>query len=412
MTSRIIPAPGPARTLAFAQLTNSVGDGAFYVTSALFFTRVVGLSPAQIGLGLTLGWAVGFLAGVPLGHAADRLGARRVAIGLAVATAVAISAFLFVRTFPLFIAAAIVYAVCQCGLTAARQALLAGSVDPATRTEVRAHLQSTLNAGLAVGAALGGLALQLDTTAAYLAVFAIDALAFLGCALILRGAPAIAGVPAVKGEPRLAVLRDRPYAVVTLLNTVLQLHIPLINLAIPLWIVTRTAAPTWMVSTLLVINTTSVVLFQVRLARRVTSLPSAARSIRHGGTILLASCLAFALTAAGGPPWIACAILLAAAALQALGEMLHSAGAYAVSFDLAPADKHGQYQGFFGSGFAVARMVGPLLLTTMILTWGLLGWLILGALFLGAALAMGPAVRWAARTRPATTEAPVLVGAR
>ncbi len=44
------------RVLALAQLANSVGDGAFYACSALFFIRVVGLSPAQVGIALTVGW--------------------------------------------------------------------------------------------------------------------------------------------------------------------------------------------------------------------------------------------------------------------------------------------------------------------------------------------------------------------
>jgi hypothetical protein len=39
------------RVLAAAQLANSVGDGGYYVCSALYFTRVVGLSPAQVGSG-------------------------------------------------------------------------------------------------------------------------------------------------------------------------------------------------------------------------------------------------------------------------------------------------------------------------------------------------------------------------
>jgi hypothetical protein len=42
--TRFVPPPGPSRVLALAQFTNSVGDGAFYACSALFFTRVVGLS--------------------------------------------------------------------------------------------------------------------------------------------------------------------------------------------------------------------------------------------------------------------------------------------------------------------------------------------------------------------------------
>ncbi len=101
--------------MAFAQLANSVGDGAFIVTSALFFTRVVGLSTAQVGLGLTVAWLVGFLAGVPLGNLADRKGARGVAILLALSTAVSVGSFLFVRSFPLFLIAAIAYATARPG---------------------------------------------------------------------------------------------------------------------------------------------------------------------------------------------------------------------------------------------------------------------------------------------------------
>src|SRR5919107_605853 len=175
----MLPPAGAPRDLAFAQLANSVGDGAFIVTSALFFTRVVGLSTTQVGLGLTIAWLIGFLTGVPLGHLADRRGPRGVAMLLAVSTAASVGAFLFVRSFPLFLLAAIAYATSQTGLTAARQALLAGLVQPAERTRIRALLQATINAGLAVGAALGGVALRFDTAPAYLTVFAIDAASFL-----------------------------------------------------------------------------------------------------------------------------------------------------------------------------------------------------------------------------------------
>jgi MFS family permease len=89
---------------------------------------------------------------------------------------------------------------------------------------------------------------------------------------------------------------------------------------------------------------------------------------------------------------------MVAAGLQALAEMMQASGSWQISFDLAPPGKHGQYQGFFGSGFTVARMLGPLLVTTLIISWGTAGWLLLGGLFLAAGLAMVPAVR-AAGTR-------------
>lgn len=394
MSFRIVPPSGSPRILAVAQLINSLGDGAYYVCSALYFARIVGLSPTQIGLGLTIAWAIGSVAGVPLGHLADRRGPRSVAVLLALATAASVASFLFVRSFVPFLLAACCYATAQCGLAAARQALLAALVDKAQRTETLAYLQSTLNAGLAVGAAFGGVALHFGTREAYLSVFAMDAAAFALCALVLLRLPAVGPVPTAAAGPRLAVLRDRPYALVSFLNMIMLLRMPLISLAIPLWIVERTSAPGWTVSALLVLNTVGVMLFQVRTAAAVRDLPSATRTVWQGGAVMFASCAVFALSAvAGAPAWVAVAVLVTGAVLQVAGEMMQSAGAWQISFDLAPAGQQGQYQGFFGTGVPVARMLGPLLLTALVVGWGVPGWLLLGALFLAAGLAMGPAVR-------------------
>jgi MFS family permease len=401
MLTRIMPPPGPARPLAVAQLTDSIGLGGYLVCSALYFTRIVDLSATQVGFGLTVGWAVGFLAGVPLGHLADRRGPRGIAMLLALWTAAALVLFLFVRSFVPFVIVACLYSSALCGLTAARQALLAGLVEAAQRTRVRAGLAVAVNGGIAIGAGFGGLALQIDTEAAYLTVFALDAVSLVVSALVLLTLPVVAPAPAARqGEPRLAVLRDRPYVMVSVLNMLLQLHIPLITLAIPLWIVERTNAPSWTVSALLVLNTLSVVLFQVKVANRVSDLSSAARQIRFAGLGLLAACIVFATSGFGAPAGAAVIILLIAAALQTSAEMMQASGAWEISFGLAPEGRHGQYQGFFGSGFTVARMLGPLLVTTLVLNWGTIGWLLLGGVFLAAGLAMGPAVRRAERLLP------------
>jgi MFS family permease len=378
------------RILAQAQLVNSVGDGVYLVTSAFYFARIVGLSATEIGLGLTLGWAVGSVAGVPLGHLADRRGPRGVAVLLALTTATAVASFLFIHSFALFVLVACLYGTAQTGLSAARQALLAALIEPAERTVVRAVLQSTLNGGLAAGAALGGLALHLDSRAGYLGLLALDALSFLAAAVLLLRLPAVRPVPVAAG-PRLAVLRDRPYALVTLINAVMLLYMPLLSLVVPLWIASRTSAPTWMVSVLLLINTGGVLLFQVRVAKRVKGLGDASSSVRYAGLVMFAACAVFALSPYG---WV---FLLVAAGLQVISELLLAAGAWEISFALAPDDKQGQYQGFFGTGVPVARTLGPVALTTLVLGGGTLGWLLLGATFVTAGAAMAPAVRWAER---------------
>jgi MFS family permease len=401
---RLLPAAGPPRDLALAQLANSIGDGAFYATSALFFTRIVGLSAAEVGVALTVAWAIGMLAGVPLGMAADRWGARRVAVALAVCTSGALSLFLVVRSFPLFLLVACFYAACQGGLGAARQALLAGLVPAEQRVAVRAHMQSTVNLGLAVGAGAGGLALSFDTAPAYLTVFAVDAVSFVLSALVLLRLPAVR-VAAATGGPRLAVLRDRPYAVLTLLNAIMYLNMPVLSLGLPLWVVSRTDAPPVLAALVLVLNMTAVVLFQVRVARLVDDLGSAARVAGRAGVVLLAACAVYGVSGGALGAWGAAAVLLAAAAVQVFGEMMHGAASWEVGFALAPAGRQGQYQGFYGMAPQIARMLGPVVVTTLLVGWGFAGWLVLGALFLTAGLLVRPAVRWASSHRDAPAPA-------
>ncbi|WP_069769238.1 MFS transporter [Streptomyces sp. LUP30] len=391
----------PQRLLALAQLSNSVGDGAYYTTSALYFTQVIGLAPARVGLGLTLGWAVGSLAGVPLGRLADRRGARGTAVLLALATALTVASFTLVRDFVPFVLVACAYAAAQSGLAAARQALLAGLAPAGERTGLLARLQATLNAGLAVGAGLGGLALHAGTREAYLAVFVVDAVSFVVCALLLAGLPRVAPGTARPGGSALGVLRDRPYALVALLNTVLLLRMALLSLVLPLWITERTGAPAWLVSALFVLNTAAVTVFQVRMARGVSGLESATRAVRRAGWVMCAACAVFALSA-GASPWVAAGVLVLGSVLQAAAEMGQSAGSWQLSFDLAPADRVGEYQGLFGTGVTVARTLGPLVLTWLLVEWGTPGWLLLGAAMVAASYAMGPAARRAAagRTTP------------
>ncbi|WP_328434321.1 MFS transporter [Streptomyces sp. NBC_00425] len=401
---------GPQRLLALAQLSNSVGDGAYYTTSALYFTQMIGIAPARVGLGLTLGWAVGSLAGVPLGRLADRHGARGTAVLLALATGLAVASFALVRGFVPFVLVACGYATAQSGLAAARQALLAGLVPAGERTGLLARLQATLNAGLAVGAGLGGLALHAGTRAAYLGVFAVDAVSFLVCALLLASLPRVAprtlrpsgggGGSGSKSGSGLGVLRDRPYALVALLNTVLLLRMPLLSLVLPLWITERTGAPAWLVSALFVLNTAAVTVFQVRAARGVTGLESATRAVRRAGWVMCAACAVFALSA-GASPWVAAGVLVLGSVLQVAAEMGQSAGSWQLSFDLAPADRVGEYQGLFGTGVTVARTLGPLVLTWLLVEWGTPGWLLLGAAMVAASYAMGPAARRAAAGRDA-----------
>jgi MFS family permease len=183
----------------------------------------------------------------------------------------------------------------------------------------------------------------------------------------------------------------------TLLNIVLMLHVPLIDVALPLWVARHTGAPLWVVSVMFILNTLSVVTFQVRVTRGVTNMAGARRYMVRCGLLLGTSCVVFAFSGSTGRAWAAIAMLILATAVQTLGEMVQMAATWEISYGLVPNGRYGEYLAFFGSGLTVAELVGPVLLTGLLVYWGTPGWLLLGALFVAAASSMVPVVDWAQR---------------
>ena len=71
------PPSALAGRLATQSLLFALGEGTFMTGSAVFFTQVVGLSAAQVGLGLTIAGVAAFIAALPAGKLVDRYGPKR-----------------------------------------------------------------------------------------------------------------------------------------------------------------------------------------------------------------------------------------------------------------------------------------------------------------------------------------------
>jgi MFS family permease len=399
----LLPDPGPARALTIASFPSSIGRGLFITASVVFFTKSVGLSPLQVGTGLTIAACIGLLAGVPMGHLADRIGPRTMTIVFGLVVAGVINLYFLVSTWPLFVAVASLVSVGQSAFQASRGALIAGSVPSEQRVRTRAYLRVVTNVGWMVGSPLAGLALFFDTRAAYASVIAATgAVTALGALLYLR-VPPVAPQHASKRESISAALRDRPYVALTVLNAVLTIHFGITNVALPLWVLERTEAPAWVLSALFVVNTIMIVTLQVRTSRGSATVPGAARAQRVGGLLLAGACMLYALSA-GWPAWTAAAILVAGAAVHAFGELYMAAGGWGLSYELAPDHAQGQYQGLYNTGFQVADIVAPAVLSVAVIGLGWPGWVLMAACFATAGLLVPAAARWAVRTRPVTSE--------
>jgi MFS family permease len=401
MLTRFLGPDSRVRALVLAQLVTALGNGVYVTCFVLYVTRIIGLTATQLGIGLSAAALVGVFAGVPFGHLADHRGPREVSALLNVATGAMTVVLLFVGSFPVFVAAACCYTLVSRGRTAAQQALTAGALSGPALVTARARVRVASNLGMSAGAGVGALVLQIDTGTAYLSALSFDALTFLACALILMRLPHVKPAPRnAKGEPRLQVLRDRPYAVATAVNAVMLAHAPLIEVILPLWVVMHTHAPRSVAALLFVVNTAVVVLFQVRIGERVDTLHRAVGAFRTAGLVLGAACLVYAGSSAGSV-WFAVTVLVLASVLHAWGEMVHSAGSWVVAYELAPEGRQGQYQGLFDTGLSVSGTLGPAVLTFLLIKGGPIGWLVLAGVFVVAGLLMTPAARWAERSRPA-----------
>lgn len=390
--------------MAVASLITTVGSGAYLVVAVLYFTREIGLSPTQVGLGLSIAGLAGLLSGVPMGHLGDRMGARGLLIALLVLAAPVAAAAALVQNMWQFVLAASALSVLDRGSAAVRAGLIASMTTGAGRIRIRAYLRSVTNIGMSVGAGIGALALVVDTRSAYVTLLVLNGVSYLVAAFVLRRHPSVPPMQRPSDGPVWIVFRDRPYVVVTLLMAAMAIQYSILDVGIPLWVDRYTTAPTWMVAVLFVLNTTMVILFQVALSRRVESLEAAVRAVSTSGVVFFVACGLFAL-AAGQDVGIAIVLLLAGGVVHGTGELMQAAAHFCLSQTLAAPHAQGQYQGLASTGFSLSAMLAPSAIAMLPIALGPTGWWILGGIFVVLGAALVPAVAWAARTREQYTSA-------
>lgn len=390
---------GPARHLAVASFVNMLGTSMFMLSAAVFYTKVVGLSVAAVGVGLGISAVIGLLAGVPVGHLADRRGPREVYLVTLILQAFTAAGVVFVSSFWSLVVLLSVAGLAQSASQAARGPIVRrfGGPKPA---RFRAYLRSAVNVASSVGALLAGLALQLDTHWIYVALILTNALSYVVSAAVISRLPHMAPVEVARGTAgKRRALTDRPFVAVTALEGVMAIQGKVLSFALPLWIVGHTSAPRWFIGLSVLVSTVMVVALQVRASRGVEDNTSAARAWRRSGFAFLAGMTLMGL-AGGLSTWIAALMILVGVVVHTVGELWQAAGSFELRYALAPEHAQGQYSGVFQMGSALAGVVAPSVLGLLCITWGTPGWLVMGCVFVAASLVLPPVVRWAERSRP------------
>jgi Major Facilitator Superfamily len=400
----LVPPSRDQRVYLLAVLINVYGTGLIITAMTLYAIRVVHLTAARTGLAMTIAGLVSLLAAMPIGRLADRLGPRDVyRVTLLVWAAAAAGYVFFAHSFVSFLVVTTVEGVALSSSAAADVALLR-RVGGSDATTFRSQSAAVLNLGLSLGIATAGVAIELNTVTAYRALLLGNALSCLIGVAVLGWLPKYEPLAGAREESPFTALRDRAFVGYTVLSGAMYMQYFVLALLLPVWVVFHTNAPRWTVSAFVIINTVMVVLFQVRVGKKVQTIRQGGAAFRRAGVIFLVSCSAMGL-AAGLPAWAAVLLLAAAAVVHTYGELWQSSGMFALDFGLAPPHAQGQYQGLVGMGNFAGQALSPFILVGLVLSGGRLGFVLLGVWFALLGLA-GPAVaRWGERTRPPAAQA-------
>ena len=414
---RLLPPSPLARRLSFQSILFATGEGAFLTGSAVFFTHIVGLSAAQVGLGLTIAGLSSFVFAVPLGRFADRVGPKRVWATVAMVEAALFLVWPWLEGFWQFVAMVVVLEIVGTAGGAARGAYTLNVFTREERVRSMAFMRSALNIGFTVGAMIGGLALATnsDTVIQWVPVFPAAVLA-LNSLLITRlpdapqdiptAAEAAAELAAEEARAkRTSVLRNRGYVAMSFFDGILSTNQVLLNVVIPLWLVQETDAPRVLLAWLFGTNTVLAVLLQVPASRGSETVNGALRAARISTGFMVLSCFIVMVTH-DTIGWVTIMLVWLGHVTVTGAELFQSAGHWGFTSELSEPDRRAEYQGATHVGGTLGGVWAPALFTFLAMSWGTTGWLVIGAIVTIAGIGIHPAARAAERylaTR--TTEA-------
>ncbi|MCT2544289.1 MFS transporter [Streptomyces atratus] len=389
-----------ARIMLLALAVDRTGSGLWAASSVLYLTFVTHLSAQQIGVLLGVAGVAG-IAGSPLaGRLAGRFPVRSLLIGCHLLRLVTLVLVLVCTGFDALLP---VVAVTYLGDRAAKtlEMLFATRAAGERRAAYQALSRSAANAGYGVGAGIAAIGLAVGTTGAYRVLILGNALSFVAAAVLVwrTGEPSGSAVevarsggaaPTARGEGGAVVRggspwRDRGYLGFVLLDIPMNLDDSILAVGLPLWLVNSTSAPHALVPAFLVINTVLVVVLQLSVSKRAEGPRRAARAVLLYGVLMLACCGFLAVATRGGA-WAAGAVLLAAALLVTLAELMRSVSSWELAVLLAPQDARAAYLGVAGMSQSIQKSAGPPLLTGVVMAAGPAGWLVLGAAVAGLAV--------------------------
>ena len=347
-----------------ATLVNRMGTMAIPFL-VLYLTRSLGFTAEHAGLMLGLYGVASLCVSAPLGRLADSVGHVRMMKVSLLSSGLVLLSYPWAKTPGQVVLATILLAVTAEAFRPASLSVLTDLAPPEQRKAAFAVNRLAVNLGMSVGPALGGYLAEISFPSIFRVDGSTSLLAFVILAVtgfkVVEHAAHAAGRPASTGASRPG------YANPTLL-LFLAACVPIAAVffqhegAMPLDIVRDLGLSASFFGWMFTINTTLIVLFEVRLNLATSHWPHA-KSLFVGGMFLAAGFGAMAFCHHG---WSIAATVV----VWTIGEMILLPSMSNFVAEIAPHDRRGEYMGLYSMAWGVAFGVGPWLGTLVLERYG------------------------------------------
>ena len=345
---------------------------------ALYLTKKIGVSPTEAGTALLVYGAAAFIAAPLTGKLSDKLGALKVMKFALFGSGIIFFLYSFITDYYWILVASFILAAVNEAFRPANLSLITEIVAPPQRRMAFALNRLAINAGMSIGPVIGGFLILID----YHYLFYANAVASVIAGVYFTSInwSSLAGAQKEQTEEkniskiRFAILSDKTFLfflfAVVPANLVFFQHLG----ALPLYIVDDLGYTTAAFGLFSAINTVLIIIVEVPLNNWMNDTPYR-KSLIIGALLAGIGFGGFAISTTVIP-------LVISIIVFTFGEMIFFPITAAYTSEIAPADRRGEYMGYYQMTFSFAFSAGPWLGTIVYENYGsVILWS--GALFFG-----------------------------
>ena len=354
--------PGTVWLVQAGGVVNALGNGIVFPFAVIYLHNVRGISFAQAGFALAIGGAAALLAGLGAGSLVDRIGGRNTLVLGLLLQLVAFTLFPLIRQ-PWH--ADVLFALEGVGTACfwPGQSTLLARLTPAEHRHSAYALQRvSMNLGIGLGAAIGGLIATTADPSSFTRMFLFDAATFLVFAAVLllgvKEPPATELEEHEEAGTYRAVLRDRNFLALTGLNVLFVAVGYEVFALLPPFAKNYAGVDERWVGFIWLANTLLIVLAQLPVSK-------ALEGRRRMAALALMNVLwaaASLLVLAGGGllnGTSAALVFMGATMVFAVGETLQGPTQAPLVADLAPERLRGRYFALSAMSWSAGSVLGP-----------------------------------------------------